>query len=158
MIRIVIEVPSMRGDGSGEDTSTPMAERPPESPFGDLHSDHGVSSPSRAIQALSFDLPQETGLPHTPTTGVTLPYTGGADFAYSLYDTERGVAYLRVDRMTNYREACEQGNGSPERCASIPSATEIFRVLVIDMKAAGAGHGSHARRLGANGREDLGKG
>ena len=92
--------------------------------------------PTGEIQALSFDLPQGTGLLHTPTTRVTLPHARGAGLVYDFYDAERSVAYLRVDRMTHYRESCEQGNGSPERCASIPSATEAFRDLVIDMRAA----------------------
>jgi hypothetical protein len=90
------------------------------------------------IQAFTFDLSQSMAPLHTPATQVTLPFTDAAGLAYGFRDTERRIAYLRVDRMTNYREACEQGNDSPELCASIPSATETFRDLVIDMKAAGS--------------------
>ncbi|MGD2148932.1 MAG: S41 family peptidase [Anaerolineae bacterium] len=94
--------------------------------------------PSGEIQAFSFDLRQTMAGLHTPETQVTLPSTGGGGFLYDFCDAERRIAYLRVDRMTDYREACEQGSSSPERCASIPSATETFRDLVIDMKAAGS--------------------
>jgi hypothetical protein len=51
---------------------------------------------------------------------------------------ERKIAYLRVDHMTNYREQCELLYNRPESCATIPSATETFRDLVIDMEAAGS--------------------
>jgi hypothetical protein len=93
---------------------------------------------SGEIQALSFDLPQTMDRLQTPATQVTLPSTGQGGFLYDFYDTERRVAYLRVVRMTNYREGCEQGTSSPQLCASIPSATETFRDLVIDMEAAGS--------------------
>jgi hypothetical protein len=92
--------------------------------------------PSGEIQAFSFDLRQTKGRLHRPETQVALPSTYAGGFLYDFYDAERSIAYLRVDRMTDYREACEQGSNSPERCASIPSATETFRDLVIDMKAA----------------------
>jgi hypothetical protein len=93
--------------------------------------------PTGEIQAFSFTLPQEIVRLHTPTTQVTLPSTGDAGFLYDYVDTERQVAYLRVDHMTNYREDCERDN-SPEQCISVPSVTETFRNLVIHMKAAGS--------------------
>jgi hypothetical protein len=94
--------------------------------------------PSGEIQAFTFDLSQGTSALHRPATQVTLPYTDATGLVYGFRDAERRIAYLRVDHMTNYREACEQSSNSPERCASIPSATETFRDLVIDMKAAGS--------------------
>jgi hypothetical protein len=67
---------------------------------------------------------------------VALPSGNAAGLAYDFYDTDRRIAYLRVDHMTNYRERCELENNSTADCASIPSATETFRDLVIDMEAA----------------------
>ena len=93
--------------------------------------------PTGEIQSLSFDLPQSMINLHTPDTQVTLPPVNEAGLAYDFYDTERSIAYLRVEHMKNYRERCESETDSPEQCASIPSATEIFRDLVVDMQAAG---------------------
>jgi hypothetical protein len=90
------------------------------------------------IRTLSFDLTQTMGVQHTPETQVTLPRSNAAGLAHNFYDAERTIAYLRVDHMTNYRERCELLNGSPAYCGTIPSATETFRDLVIDMEAAGS--------------------
>jgi len=90
------------------------------------------------IRTLSFDLTQTIGVHHTPETQVTLPRSNAAGLVYNFHDAERTIAYLRVDHMTNYRERCELLNGSPAYCGTIPSATETFRDLVIDMEAAGS--------------------
>jgi hypothetical protein len=95
--------------------------------------------PTGEFQALTFDLPKEMIGLHMPGTQVTLPSTGESGFIYDFYDTERSIAYLRVDHMENYREQCEKQTGSPEQCASIPSATEVFRNLVVDMQVAESG-------------------
>jgi hypothetical protein len=97
-----------------------------------------VQLPSGEIQTFSFDLPQKMANLNTPATEVTLPRTNQAGLVYDFFDTERRIAYLRVDHMKNYRERCELRGSSPELCASIPSATETFRDLVIDMEAAGS--------------------
>ena len=94
--------------------------------------------PNGEIQTLSFDLPQSTAPLYTPETQVTLPSACGAGFLYDFYDTERRIAYLRVDRMTHYREQCELQCNRPESCATVLSATETFRDLVVDMEAAGS--------------------
>jgi hypothetical protein len=94
--------------------------------------------PTGELQAFSFDLPQIMTRLHAPATQVTLPSANKAGLAYDFYDAERSIAYLRVDHMKNYRERCENQTDSPEQCTSIPSATEIFRDLVVDMQAAGS--------------------
>ncbi len=93
--------------------------------------------PTGEVQALTFDLPQAMTSLDTPDSQVTLPRTGESGMAYDFYDTERSIAYLRVDHMEYYRERCENQTSTPEQCASIPSATEIFRDLVVDMQSAG---------------------
>ena len=67
-----------------------------------------------------------------------MPSANQAGLAYDFYDTERRIAYLRVDHMKSYRERCERDPNSTANCASIPSATETFKDLVIDMEAAGS--------------------
>jgi hypothetical protein len=90
------------------------------------------------IQSLSFDLPQMMTSLHTPATKVTLPSGDEAGLAYSFYDAERRIAYLRVAHMKVYRERCERDPNSKANCSAIPSATETFKDLVIDMEAAGS--------------------
>ena len=68
---------------------------------------------------------------------VTLPSGNEAGLAYDFYDTERRIAYLRVEHMEMYRERCERDPNSTANCASIPSATETFKSLVIELEAAG---------------------
>jgi hypothetical protein len=93
---------------------------------------------SGEIQTFSFDVSQAMGILQTPATQVTLPRANQAGLAHNFYDAERTIAYLRVDHMTNYRERCELLNGSSAYCGTIPSATETFRDLVIDMETAGS--------------------
>ena len=89
------------------------------------------------IQTHTFDLPQSMTSLTTPETQVIFPAVNAAGIAYNFYDAERTIAYLRVEHMTNYRERCELQNDPQTNCAAIPSATESFRDLVIEMEAAG---------------------
>jgi hypothetical protein len=79
----------------------------------------------------------------TPESRITLPSTGKSGFLYDFLDAEGKTAYLRVDHMSYYREAYEiwalagsRPTTEQER-SRIRSATETFRNLVIEMKAAG---------------------
>jgi hypothetical protein len=93
---------------------------------------------------------------------VAMPSTERSEIAYSFLSAERSTALLKIDGMKAYREGIEsqRGSGFPdwnvyaiqaykkyiggnlpeepdEIVASLPSATEIFRSLVSDMKEAG---------------------
>lgn len=97
-----------------------------------------------------------------PGTRIERPRPGPAGFTYTFLDSERTEALLVVDDMGAYREAFEMWqnhdreaaersardlyrqlheSGPPddltEVLAGLPSATEVFRSLVSDMKAAG---------------------
>lgn len=56
-------------------------------------------------------------------------------FLYDLADAEGKIAYLRVDHLTNYREAREMETNRP--APHLHSATETFRSMVAEMKEAG---------------------
>jgi len=95
------------------------------------------------IQEFVFDLPQRIRRLHTSETQVALPSTDNSGFLYDFLDAEGKTAYLRVDHMSYYREAYEiwalagsRPTTEQER-SRIRSATETFRNLVIEMKAAG---------------------
>jgi hypothetical protein len=102
----------------------------------------------------SRTIPQESKVP--------MPSTERSEVAYGFLSSERSTALLRIDGMKAYREGFEslRGSGfsewklyanqayqkyigdnppeeSDEIIASLPSATEIFRSLVSDMKEAG---------------------
>lgn len=93
---------------------------------------------------------------------VTLPSTEKIDFAYTFLDSKKETCLLRIDGMFSYRENFEyfKAMGAPwvmmqaarvysqiyqtkppenleELIAAIPSATECFRNMVIEMKKAG---------------------
>lgn len=80
---------------------------------------------------------------HGPDTRYPTVDPGPYGFAYSVDTQSPSVAILRVDDMTDYREVLGRTGGltredfTEERIAATPSATETFRQLVIDMKAAG---------------------
>jgi hypothetical protein len=98
--------------------------------------------PSGEIEQLVFTLPVNMSALRTPETQVSLPSTYGSGFVYEFLDTERKTAYLRVKDMMYYREAYEiwalSGSrpSTEEKRALIPSATETFRDLVVEMKDA----------------------
>ena len=63
-------------------------------------------------------------------------------YGFNYVVSEDGVATLRVDDMTKYREVLGRTGDlsladTPENRAAVPSATETFRQLVIDMREAG---------------------
>jgi hypothetical protein len=93
---------------------------------------------------------------------VAMPSTERSEIAYSFLSAERSTALLKIDGMKAYREGIEslRGSGFPEWnvyaiqtykkyigdnpseepdkiIAGLPSATDIFRSLVYDMKEAG---------------------
>jgi hypothetical protein len=98
--------------------------------------------PNGEIVEIGLTLPEAMFSLTTPETRVTLPTTDASGFLYQFADAERKVAYLRVDHMMRYREAFEiwaaagsrHATGDP---ASIKSATETFRDMVVEMKEAG---------------------
>lgn len=91
-------------------------------------------------------------------TSIKIPSIEKCDFVYDFLDNERQIAYLRIADMSSYRENFEsrgvnenlysvksiyyryngsQGpNNSDSLLAGLPSATETFRNLVVDMKKA----------------------
>jgi len=99
--------------------------------------------PGGEVQELAFDLPQRMHRLHTSESQVALPSTDDSGFLYDFLDDEREIAYLRVDHMVGYREhheaqaAAGAESSTEETRARIPSATETFRSLVVDMEQAG---------------------
>jgi hypothetical protein len=100
--------------------------------------------------------------PHPSVSRVPGPDMSRSDVAWNFLDEEGKTAFLEIDDMSGYREACEcwlaQGMGGAEDMAraayrkfhdgdapakiedvlaGIPSATEAFRDLVVAMKRAG---------------------
>jgi hypothetical protein len=119
--------------------------------------------PSGDTKEYSFAIPEQwPENPITPESKIKLPSTEKTDFVYSFLDEEKKIALLRVDRMTTFRETFEffnvmgvdymlenarkeyerfQGKQPPadikDVIEGIPSVTELFRSLVIEMKKAG---------------------
>jgi hypothetical protein len=97
--------------------------------------------PSGEIQEIVFDLPVVMGSLHSPESQVTLPKYGS--FHYDFLDAEGKTAYLSVNDMLYYREAYEiwalagSRPSTEETRAQIPSATETFTDLVVEMREAG---------------------
>jgi hypothetical protein len=105
-----------------------------------------LQSPSGEIRQIEFDLPvtMSMGSLYTPKTQVFPPtYGGSGGFDYDFVDAEGKIAYLLVNDMMYYREAYEiwalagSRPSTEETRARVPSATEIFRDLVVEMKEAG---------------------
>ena len=96
-----------------------------------------------------------------PLSKINLPSVEKVDFVYDFLDPDKKIALLRIDGMFGYRENFEyfnvmgvdwvklaalqiykkfHGKGAPNEfkdvLAGIPSATEAFRSLAIDMKKA----------------------
>ena len=99
--------------------------------------------PSGGIEEIAFDLPQSMTRLQTPRSQVTLPLRPLSGFRYDFLDAEGKTAYLRVADMMHYREAYEiwalagSRPSTEETRARMPSATETFRDLVVEMKEAG---------------------
>jgi hypothetical protein len=98
--------------------------------------------PSGEIEEIAFTLPKTMAALITPETQVNLPAADRSGFLYDFVDAERKTACLRVDHMLHYREAYEIWSLTGSRPttelqrSSIPSATEVFRDLVVEMKEA----------------------
>ncbi|HEY71580.1 MAG TPA: hypothetical protein G4O08_13470 [Anaerolineae bacterium] len=98
--------------------------------------------PSGEIEELSFALPVVMTRLHEPESQIHLTPSSTSGFPYDFVDDERKTAYLRILQMSHYREAYELWalSGSQptteQARARIPSATEIFRELVVEMKEA----------------------
>jgi hypothetical protein len=87
-----------------------------------------------------------TTLGHLGESHVDLPKTDSSDFLFQFIDpleSGKDIGYLRVDYMTEYREAHEMAvsrgreDFTPEQLAMFHSATETFRDMVIEMKKKG---------------------
>jgi hypothetical protein len=93
--------------------------------------------PTGESEQVTFALPVQATHTYWPTTAVDLPPAPGHGFSYtmlSLPARSEKIAYLRVDHMERFREASEAvGQGG----SAIPSATDMFRDLVIEMAEAG---------------------
>jgi hypothetical protein len=99
--------------------------------------------PSGEIEEMSFTTSKAMNFLYKPESQVSLPTTDQSGFLYEFVDAEQKIAYLRVDHMLYYREAYEIWAWAGSRPtteiqrSAIPSATEIFRELVVEMKEAG---------------------
>jgi hypothetical protein len=97
--------------------------------------------PSGEIQELVFDLPVVMASLRSPESQVTLARYGS--FHCDFLDAEGKTAYLSVTDMLHYREAYEiwalagTRPSTEESRARMPSATETFRDMVVEMKEAG---------------------
>jgi len=106
-----------------------------------LHID--LELPTGEIREVEYALPKHITRMERPSSSVDAPQTGASGFIWTFWDAERTIAYLGVDHMSYYREAYEiwraagSRDVSDEELAAIPSATESFRDLVIQMNAAG---------------------
>ena len=98
---------------------------------------------SGEIREVDYTLPRGMRYVTRPDSTVEAPRTGSSGFMWEFWDDERTTAYLRVDHMSEYCEAYEIWRAAGSRSltddelAAIPSATESFRDLVIQMKAEG---------------------
>lgn len=93
--------------------------------------------PSGEDKQIVFSLPIRARKLYHPETEYELPSVTESGFGYKILDlgwTDTSVAYLRVDHMQSFLEDSEATGISGYH---IQSATETFRDLAIDMKAAG---------------------
>ena len=90
-----------------------------------------------------FALPMAISSLSEPESRIALPSTPESGFTYGFLGADREIVYVPIDHMRYYRESFEARNGlglehTPrEKLDSIPSATEFFRSMVIEMKDAG---------------------
>jgi hypothetical protein len=93
--------------------------------------------PSGESEQVTFALPVRATRTYWPDSAVDLPPAPDHGFSYTMWAPPAAVepiAYLRVDHMEGFREASEAMGDSG---AGLPSATETFRDLVIEMAEAG---------------------
>ena len=102
--------------------------------------------PAGETEKVTRALPVPLGTLHLPESRVDLPATDKSGFLCEFLDPlgqGREIAYLRVDHMEGYRESHEMAAAlgaddlSAEERALVPSATESFRDLVVEMKKRG---------------------
>jgi len=99
--------------------------------------------PDGSLVERSFRTTHYAGILRYPETALEMIDAGPYGFATGFLDDDREIAILRVDDMTAYREVLGRTGGrrpediSDAERASTPSATEVFRQLIVDMKAAG---------------------
>ena len=99
--------------------------------------------PDGTIAEHEFRTPVFSSSLRRPAETVAIPEPGPSGFGTGFLDDDGRVAFLRVDDMTGYREVLGRtgptsGQDVPDDVvAATPSATEVFRQLVIDMKEAG---------------------
>ncbi|NHJ46281.1 MAG: hypothetical protein FK733_00700, partial [Asgard group archaeon] len=118
-----------------------------------------LKSPLGEINEITFDTDLEYNQPSIMKESIIeIPSTEKSEFAYNFLDKNQKIALLRVDGMIGYRENFElvgidnefqlndaknyyqrfnekqPPNDKSELINGIPSATETFRSLVIEMK------------------------
>jgi len=122
--------------------------------FGTIHVT--LRRPTGETFERAFRLPIYVHRLHGADTAIETIEAGPYGFATGFLDAGHTTAILRVEDMTGYREVLGRtgstsGQEVPEDVlAATPSATEVFRQLVIDMKDAGT------RTLLVDLRNDLG--
>lgn len=95
-----------------------------------------LQRPTGESEKITFELPVAMRPLITTRSMVTVPAPANAGFLYDLMDEDGQVAYLRVDHMSGYREAAEENQGVQSDNDAMPSATEVFRDMVVDMEDA----------------------
>lgn len=103
-----------------------------------------VRRPSGCLETVARELPVKINPPlHFPDSVIELPETDDSGFLCEFLqpkESEREIAYLRVDHMQGFREAKERKVAagtqdiSEEELTATPSATESFRRFVKEMK------------------------
>lgn len=119
--------------------------------------------PSGKEKEIVLPLQEKFPPPIEPSSRVTLPSVEKIDFNYSFLDSNKKICILRIDGMFGFRENFEffkgmgvewvnlyakrvyeryNGRKAPESLeetiAGIPSATELFKNMVIEMRNAGS--------------------
>lgn len=98
---------------------------------------------SGKTEEVVFDLPMAVASLSERKSRITLPAADTSGLGYGFLRDGKKPAYVRIDHMQYYRESFEARNSlglertSQEKLDSIPSATEFFRSLVVEMKKAG---------------------
>lgn len=101
-----------------------------------------LQDPDGVLSERVFRTPVFSSLLRRPAETVVLPEPGPCGFGTGFLDDNRNTAFVRVDDMNGYREVLGRtgptsGQEVPnDVLAATPSATEVFRQLVIDMKNA----------------------
>jgi len=115
--------------------------------------------PSGEIEKITFNVPVFIDKPlYKVESGIEIPPTDKSEFTYDFVDENRKIAILKVDGMGGFRENFElvglesqfqldgakyfyrrynekaPPNDKSELLEGIPSATEVFKSLVIEMK------------------------